>query len=481
MSRPPALIPIVAASRDQADRLREQAEKIVKLSGVRLQGVRGAMLPKWRIGSHVFEVKGGLREIRCDGSVMRVLAADANTADGVIPTTAMVDELHRHPDGELYGVLRDGLRAPPPKGVKPSLSGFLAFCELLTLDTGERVEIHPYEKRIIRAICRGVREVVVIIPKKAGKSTLLALWGLYLLTLGAPVSRQLIVISTAGEDLSSPLGQIRERAHSLGSFKRVGMLNTATDDDFCFFEWCLGDNDDPTDFRRVARVNPAPWVTAGSLAREYKSPSMTPGQWRRYTCGLWVAGDDPWVDAGVWDGLAGEDRVKGGERVAVAVVTGRNPGLAVAAPRGDDRVVLSVQLFDGVPSLQVLEDRITVLASEHKVAEVVYDRAGFQRSAELLEARGVKMVEVPLSPDRLMVASQAFAAMVQAGTLSHDGDKTLRGQVLSAPTRDHTQDRGWWFRLTDESRGVVAAAVAAYRASILAEPLKPFIVVGKVG
>ena len=34
MSRkPPALIPVVASSRDQADRLREQAEKIVKLSG----------------------------------------------------------------------------------------------------------------------------------------------------------------------------------------------------------------------------------------------------------------------------------------------------------------------------------------------------------------------------------------------------------------------------------------------------------------
>ena len=38
-----------------------------------------------------------------------MLAADADTADGVIPTLAIVDELHRHPSGALYGVFRDGL------------------------------------------------------------------------------------------------------------------------------------------------------------------------------------------------------------------------------------------------------------------------------------------------------------------------------------------------------------------------------------
>ena len=153
-ARPPALIPIVAASRDQADGLRERAEKIVKLSGARRQGKRGAMLPELRIGDIVFEVKSGLREIWCDGSVTRVLAADAKTADGVIPTVAMVDELHSHPDGELYGVLRDGLRAPAPKGTKPTLAGFLTFCELLTLDTRQSVEIFAWQKRIIRAVAQ---------------------------------------------------------------------------------------------------------------------------------------------------------------------------------------------------------------------------------------------------------------------------------------------------------------------------------------
>ena len=468
--KPPALIPIVAASRDQADRLREQAEKIVKLSGVRRQGKRGAMLPEWRIGDHVFEVKSGLREIRCDGSVMRVLAADANTADGVIPTVAMVDELHRHPDGELYGVLRDGLRAPAPKGAKPTLRGFLEFCEMLTLDTGEPVEILPFQKRIIRAVFAGVRETVCIVPKKNGKSSLLALIGLYLLTLGATPQRQLIVISTAGESLESPLGQIRDRAHKLDSFKRVGMLNTASDDDFSFFEWQIGEHDDPEDFGLVAKANPAPWITAATLRRDFKSPSMTPGQWRRFACGLWVAGDVPWVDARVWDGLEGEG-VEEGEKVVAAVVPGRNAAVAVAAKRGET-VAVKVIWSPGVTPFGELEATVEELADIYDVERVLYSRTSFQRSAELLEAQGLNMVEAPWSSDRMMTASSSFARMVEAGDLVHEGDELLRDQVLGAQIRDGG-DRGWSFKISDDSRGVIAVAMAASTAAYVEKRRPP--------
>ena len=56
-------------------------------------------------------VKRGYREIRSrrDAGRIRVLAADVDTADGVIPTLALVDELHRQPSAGLYGVFRDGL------------------------------------------------------------------------------------------------------------------------------------------------------------------------------------------------------------------------------------------------------------------------------------------------------------------------------------------------------------------------------------
>lgn len=87
---------IAAASRDQAEILFNQAVKIIRASGLEKE----------------YDVKTGYREIRYRGDEnwrLRVLAADANTADGVIPTLALVDELHRHKSAELYGVFADGL------------------------------------------------------------------------------------------------------------------------------------------------------------------------------------------------------------------------------------------------------------------------------------------------------------------------------------------------------------------------------------
>ena len=85
-----------AASRDQATILYDQATGFIRRSA----GLQQRLL-----------VRRGFREIRSrrDSGRIRVLAADADTADGVIPTLALVDELHRAKSAELYGVFRDGL------------------------------------------------------------------------------------------------------------------------------------------------------------------------------------------------------------------------------------------------------------------------------------------------------------------------------------------------------------------------------------
>lgn len=87
---------IAAASRDQATILYDQARGFIERSG----GLQRRL-----------DVKKGTREIRhrMNGGRIRVLASDVQTADGVIPTLAIVDELHRHKNDHLYGVFRDGL------------------------------------------------------------------------------------------------------------------------------------------------------------------------------------------------------------------------------------------------------------------------------------------------------------------------------------------------------------------------------------
>jgi len=87
---------IAAASRDQATILYDQAGGFVRRTPELQQRVIA---------------KRGYREIRSlrDSGRIRVLAADVDTADGVIPTLALVDEMHRHKSAALYGVFRDGL------------------------------------------------------------------------------------------------------------------------------------------------------------------------------------------------------------------------------------------------------------------------------------------------------------------------------------------------------------------------------------
>lgn len=94
LTTPDAECIIAAASRDQAQILLGQMQGFIRRS----EGLRRLLQVKQR------EI------VRRDGrGRARVIASDSDTADGVLPTLALVDELHRHKSQELYGVFRDGL------------------------------------------------------------------------------------------------------------------------------------------------------------------------------------------------------------------------------------------------------------------------------------------------------------------------------------------------------------------------------------
>lgn len=101
---------IAASSRDQATLLYNAAKKFV---------TRSPALQKRLL------VRKGTREIRSrrDDGFLRVLAADADTADGVGPTLAILDELHRFHSDALYGVFADGLDARDGQMITISTAG----------------------------------------------------------------------------------------------------------------------------------------------------------------------------------------------------------------------------------------------------------------------------------------------------------------------------------------------------------------------
>lgn len=59
------------------------------------------------------------------------------------------------------------------------LEHFEAFCRTLTLEDGRRFELEPFQKTILRDYFDGVAETLVVIPKKNGKTTLMAALLLY--------------------------------------------------------------------------------------------------------------------------------------------------------------------------------------------------------------------------------------------------------------------------------------------------------------
>lgn len=387
---PEAEVVIGAASRDQARVLFKQAAGLVRRSGLESR----------------FDVKGGYGEIRLgktsrEGPRIRVLAADANTADGVIPTLALVDELHRHPSAELSQVFRDGL---------------------------------------------------------------------------GPRDGQMVTISTAGANLKSPLGELRDQAHRLPSFRRdhEAKRNYALSQnrEFAFHEWCLEAGDDVDDAAVVKLANPASWQTVAKIERDRVSPSTTPWLWRRLRCGIWTEGEEPWIDPKMWDDLADEDaHIPEGERVWVAVDYGArhdSTAIVLAAYR-DDKLVVDAQILDptkkgaSIP-LELVENRLRDIFADYDVVAFAYDPWSLRRSAELLEDAGLPMVAFPQSPERLANASANLHRLIQSGDLVHSGDPEFRAHVLAGVTKE--TERGW--RLVKDPRNarpidaLIALAMCAF-------------------
>jgi phage terminase large subunit-like protein len=389
---PDAECVIAAASRDQARILFKQAAGLVRRSNLH----------------HRFDVKGGYGEIRLpgvkDGPRVRVLAADASTGDGVIPTLALVDELHRHLSGDLYGVFRDGL---------------------------------------------------------------------------GPRDGRMVTISTAGASVDSPLGLLRARAYELPTFRRehAKKHNYATSEDgsFVLHEWCLDPTEDADDLKLVVKANPASWQSLESLRRRHDSPTTTPWQWRRFACGIWTEGEEPWIDPQAWDRLKvvglefdpadpvwlGVDVGVRHDSTAIVAVSQRPDGsLAVKATIMRPPAGGSLPLFD-------VEQKIRELCGAWNVREVAFDPWSFRRSAEILRDEGLPMWEFPQTPEGMANASANLYRLIESGDLAHDGDSTLRAHVVAGVTKE--TERGW--RLQKDPKrsapidALVALAVAAFTAA----------------
>lgn len=99
--RDDAYVPVAASSRDQAEWIYRQAAGFVARNELE-DPTRSTAAQNTK--PHLFRCLEGYRRIRHDAnhSRIQIFAADDRGGDGIIPTLAILDELHRHRDLALY-------------------------------------------------------------------------------------------------------------------------------------------------------------------------------------------------------------------------------------------------------------------------------------------------------------------------------------------------------------------------------------------
>ena len=353
VARPDAEIVIAAAARDQAAIMLRQATGFIRRSGP--------------LGERLTVLQREIAHRQLGGRV-RVLSADERTADGVIPTAAFVDELHRHRSGELFAVLR-----------------------------------HALEKRAGRLVC----------------------------------------ISTAGDDQTSPLGQLRTAAYRLPEQHRDGAYRCcrSADGSFVMHEWALDPDQDLDDLALVKSANPASWVTVERLRERHDSPSTTRWGWARFACGVWLRGDGAAIEAADWDALADPFvSIPPSSPVYVGLDLGWRGDATAIVPvwveRRDRRVIGNPVVLEP-PEGGTLDDRLVVealivLRDRFRVVAVVYDPAAAFALAQQLEREGLPMVEHSQRDSSMALADGRFLEAIRRRELVHSGHPVLREHVLNA-------------------------------------------------
>jgi phage terminase large subunit-like protein len=142
----------------------------------------------------------------------------------------------------------------------------------------------------------------------------------------------------------------------------------------------------------------------------------------------------------------------------------------VAAGADDEgRIVVRATIMapgDTGIAIAKVEERIRQLAGEYRVLGIAFDPWSFRRSAELLEAEGLPMVEFPQSPERMSVASASLFRLIEGETIAHDGEPRFRSQVLAGVTKE--TERGWRLQKDPRSKRPIDALIALAMAAFLA-------------
>lgn len=377
-------IPIGASSREQAEILYRQAEGFV---------TRGEMTDRFRCYD-------GYRRIKCltTNGRIQVHAADDRTGDGVIPSAAILDELHRHRDLRLYRTWRGKLQKREGQIIAISTAGepaseFEAVRQKIIADApADKLQIDgPH----VRAESGGMvlHDWAVRDERQAEEMDVVA----------AANPRRIITAEVLADKRADPA---MTPAHWLRFTCNI-----------------------------PASMDGGPWLPMGAWgACEQSGVKIPEGApvWGGIDLGM---KHDTAALVWVWE--------QGEDRYAVEADVIEPPS-------------------DGSPlDVAVLEQKVREASLRFDVHGIAYDPWRFERSAQILGDEGFLMVEHPMTNARMAPASEQLYEAIIARRVAHNGNETFAAHVnAGVPTETERGWRLTKRKAKDKIDALIALVIA---------------------
>lgn len=281
----------------------------------------------------------------------------------------------------------------------------------------------------------------------------------------------MVVITTAGWDLSSPLGQLYQYGRQVES----GEIDDPTFG-FCWYGPKEGEAIDPDDEELWKAVNPSFELMNLDEFRSARKSTLE-GEFIRYRLNGWTSSESAWLPFGAWDECVDNDKSLEPNDEVVLGFDG--------AWKGDSTALVAVRISDlhievlgsweapandpdwRTPVADV-EEAVRLACRTYTVREVSADPWRFEQSLMTLLDEGLPVVDFPTnSLARMVPATQTFYERVMDKSLSHNGDPALARHIANTVVK--VDSRGQ--RITKEYRNstkyidlAVAAVIGVQRA-----------------
>jgi phage terminase large subunit-like protein len=293
----------------------------------------------------------------------------------------------------------------------------------------------------------------------------------YALTTGqlARESPLVVSITTAGFDRSSICFALYERGKRL---RDEGGIAAMRREGFLFWWYEMDPTLDYRDSAHWKAANPSSWITVEALQREQRR--LPESVFRRLHLNQWTETENAWIKPHEWDTCRGQPVFDPRQPSWMAVDVGirRDSAAITWAQWHGEQLHIGQEIMlpeqEGATfGVADVRGRVALRAVAHqKLRECDYDPWQFLESAEMLQERGLPMVEFPQNASRMAPASETLYELIVQRRIVHDGDPTMKEQVLAAVIAP-TERGGWRIskrRSQERIDGAVSLAMCADRA-----------------